>query len=109
MNLIPRDFLVSYEIEVTIENTTSQGLPRTTKRQFDTFDRFMDYLVFTQINEYTLISLSCRYQDEKKFRLDILTGKLYIQNSVNLLPLEGLRVIVGMDKFINEIRMEFTE
>jgi hypothetical protein len=79
---------------------------------FNTVDAVEEHLALLFAEDTsTILSVNFYYEKNIRLSLDLLTGRLYLQNSIDLISLEKLSAanLIGKGKLIEEILMEFYE
>lgn len=110
LDLVPEENLVHCGVELKLEHFQALHAPAIETREFQTVESLYQYVDFALENDYSLLSVYFDYPGGKSISMDILMGKLSLKNSVNLVSLDQLNEhnLVGSQRFIEEIRMEFT-
>ena len=110
LQILSKEALECVFIEFAHKKIHSEGPPKHITLSFYDFFEFLDNVNMLYTSDNNILSFRFRYTRGRTLSIDLLTGILTIENSVDLISLEELAAadLIGKDKFIEEIQITFT-
>ncbi len=111
LQILSKEALECLSIEFTHKKLPSEAPPKYITLTFYDFFEFLDNVnMLHRTEKNNILSFDFKYTRGRTLSIDLLTGILRIENSVDLISLEELAAadLIGKSKFIEEIQITFT-